>query len=406
LTVGSGKVVMLSAGQPSLNPRLVKEADSLCNAGYNVTVLYCYWNHWGANFDKQLIPTKKWKAIQVGGDPENKPLVYFFSKVIFRFAVFVCDRTKGKILADVAIARPAYMLNREAKKHKADIYIAHHLGALPAAITASKAHNKPCGFDAEDFHRNETSNDITNADVVFNTTVENKYFPQLSYLTVSSPQIANAYRQIFVDAKPTVLLNVFPKSDCKVIDSSGPLKLLWFSQTIGPNRGLDDVLAALQMLNKDWFELHLLGSQLPHNADFINDILNSGITVKLHAPIHPDKITAFANQFDIGLALEPGFSINNNLALSNKIFTYLQAGLAIVASETNAQKEFLSDNPTIGRTYATGNIKAMAAILTDYYQNKLLLRMTKNEALRLGHELYNWEAESLKFLEIVKQTIQ
>jgi glycosyltransferase involved in cell wall biosynthesis len=406
LTVRSQKAVMLSAGQPSLNPRLVKEADSLCNAGYDVTVLYCYWNQWGADFDKQLIPTKKWKAIQIGGDPQQTPLVYFFTKALFRFALFVCAVTKGKMLADVAIARPAYLLNREAKKHKGDIFIAHHLGALPAVITASKANNKPCGFDAEDFHRNETSGDINNADVVLKTTIENKYFPQVTYLTASSQQIAAAYEQIFIGLKPAVLLNAFPKSDCKVIDRDGPLKLFWFSQTIGPNRGLDDVVNALQTLNKEYFELHLLGDQLSCNTDFINEILNSGIMVKLHAPIPSDQIITFANQFDIGLALENKAPINRDICLTNKIFTYMQAGLAIIASDTAAQRDFIAKNPTAGNTYPAGHPNAMAAILLDYYNNRPLLTAVKTESLRLGHAQYSWEAESLKFLELVKHTLQ
>jgi glycosyltransferase involved in cell wall biosynthesis len=403
--VGSQKIVLLSAGQPSLNPRLVKEADSLCNAGYEVVVLYCYWNKWGAAFDKQLIPTKKWTAISVAGDPQHKWFTYFLSKIFYRIAVYVCGITKGKMLSDVAISRSAYFLNREAKKHKADIYITHHLGALPAAIAASKAHNKPCGFDAEDFHRNETSNDINNADVVLKTTVENKHLPQVNYCTTSSLQIAAAYQNIFAGLKPVVLLNVFPKSICTVTDPNGPLKLFWFSQTIGPNRGLDDVVSALQLLNKTEFELHLLGDQLPSTIDFITEIINSGITVKFHAPIHPDQIIPFANQFDIGLALENDIPYNRDICLTNKIFTYMQAGLAIIASDTIAQSDFMNKNSTIGHIYPKGNPKVMANILLRYHQYKEQLVITKNEALRLGHEQYNWELESLKFLTLVKQTI-
>ena len=396
---------MISGGQPSLNPRLVKEADSLCNAGYDVTVLCCYWNQWGAWFDKQLIPTKKWKAISAAGDPENDKFTYFLSKVFYRIAKYINGVTGGKILADVAVSRAAYFLNRAAKKHKADIYITHHLGALPAAIAASKLHNAPCGFDAEDFHRNETSDDINNPDVILKTAVENKYFPQVSYLTASSRQIAQAYQQIFGGLEPTVLLNVFPKSNCKVTESKGPVKLFWFSQTIGPNRGLNDVISALQMLDAINFELHLLGDTLPGGSDFVTAILSSGITVKLHAPIHPDEIIPFANQFDIGLALENKAPINRDICLTNKIFTYMQAGLAIIASDTTAQEDFVTKNPTIGDTYPAGNAKAMATILSNYYNDRQLLTTAKNEALRLGHEQYNWEVEGIKFLEIVEQTL-
>jgi glycosyltransferase involved in cell wall biosynthesis len=406
--LGVKNIVFITSGQPSLNPRLVKEADTLAAAGYTVTVLYMYWNAWGANFDLELLASKKWKAICVGGDPEFKNTLYFFSRVIHKFGQTINRKTKGRIMADIAVARASYFLIREAKKHIADLYIGHNLGALPAVIKAAKESNKPCGFDAEDFHRYETSDDDNNHDVILKTRIENKYIPQLNYFTTSSLQIAEAYSKIFTQLQPTVLLNVFPKSSVvnTLPNSHQPLKLLWFSQTIGANRGLQDIVGALQLLDNQHFELHLLGSKLHTDAAFINDLTSSGINLRFHDPIHPDKLTEFAAQFDIGLALEPGFSINNNLALSNKLFTYMQAGLAIIASDTIAQKDFIVKNSTIGHIYPTGNAKAMASILSSYYENSALLTLAKNESLRLGHEQYNWEVESTKFLKIVEHTLQ
>ncbi len=405
--MGVKSVLFITSGQPSLNPRLVKEADCLADAGYKITVLYMYWNAWGANFDKQLIASKTWKAICVGGNPQHTNIQYFLSRLIYKLAQTVAHKTKSRFMAEYATARASYYLIREAKKHVADLYIGHNLGALPAVIAAAKVNGKPCGFDAEDFHRYETSNDNNNSDVILKTQIENKYIPQLNYFTTSSPQIAEAYSKVFVDLKPIVLLNVFPKSTVTNTTSGKdqPLKLFWFSQTIGPNRGLDDIIGALQILNSIDFELHLLGDQSTSSKDFIDRLKNSGVNIKFHDPIPPDGVIAFAGQFDIGLALENKVPVNRDICLTNKIITYMQAGLAIIASDTTAQKDFITKNPTIGQTYPSGDAKAMAAILSSYYKDRLLLTAAKNEALRLGHERYNWEVESLKFLQIVEQTI-
>ena len=385
---------------------MVKEADSLCDAGYDVTVLYAYWNAWGTLFDKQLIPAKKWQAIRVAGDPEDNRFTYFLSKVIFRVAQKINNAFAGKMLLDAAIARPAFFLKRQAKQHKADIYIAHNLGALPAAVTVAKAHGKPCGFDAEDFHRNEVSDDANNPDVILKANIEDKYLPQLNYLTASSPQIADAYHKLYPDLNPVVLLNVFPKVAVRQkADTKGTLKLFWFSQTIGANRGIESVLSALSLLNRSDFELHLLGNQSPGDEDFISKITGSGITVKLHNPIPPDDIISFASQFDIGLALENQSPYNRDICLTNKIFTYMQAGLAIVASDTLAQRGFIAYNPTIGKVYPNGNEQALADILLSFQQDKRHLETCKSEALRLAQTQYNWEVESLKFLAVVKQTL-
>ncbi|GGH15248.1 glycosyltransferase [Mucilaginibacter phyllosphaerae] len=399
------KVVLVSSGQPTLNPRLVKEADALSNAGYKVTVIYAYWNDWGTKHDEQLLPAKKWQAVRVAGAPVDAKTTYFLSRLINFAGRLAVNRSLDRF-AEYAISRSTFFLLKEAKKHKADLYIAHNLGALPAVVQAAKANNSLCGFDAEDFHRHEISDDLNNPDVRLKGYIEDKYLPQTNYFTTSSEQIAEAYRQIYPKLKPVVLLNVFPKGDVRAIKINyhQPVKLLWFSQAIGANRGLDDIVDALQRLDPADYELHLLGSTMGNEA-FADRLNNSGINIKFHHTMPADELSLFAAKFDIGLALEPGFSINNNLALSNKLFTYMQAGLAIIASDTAAQQHFMNKYPHVGRSYSKGNAAQLATILTAFNTNRSMLDACKSEALRLAHEQYNWEMESLKFLDVVKNTL-
>ncbi|MDB5150374.1 MAG: hypothetical protein JWQ57_4394 [Mucilaginibacter sp.] len=406
----SKKVLLISSGQPSLNPRLVKEADILADMGYNVMVLYAYWNDWGTKFDKELIPTKKWKAICIGGDPHQKKLTYFFSRLIHGLSKLVSRQTKGKYLAELAISRAGYFLLREARKYDADIYIGHNLGALPATVKAAKTNKRPCGFDAEDFHRFEMSNNKTDYDVILKATLENRYIPRVNYLTASSPLIAEGYQQLFPDKNPVIILNAFPRNlniQQPGINKDSPIKLLWFSQTIGPNRGIEDIISALHLLKTYPFELHLLG-YLPIDTKiaFIDKLIEkSPIAVYFHEPIKSDELSIFSSQFEIGLALEPGFSVNNDLALSNKIFTYLQAGLGIIASDTRAHSDFLGQYPAIGKIYEKGSPQALADILLYYHQKRDKLFEARKAAFDIADKLLNWENESKRFLKLIEQTL-
>jgi len=110
-----------------------------------------------------------------------------------------------------------------------------------------------------------------------------------------------------------------------------------------------------------------------------------------------------AAKFDIGLASETGFSLNNNIALSNKIFTYMQSGLAVAASNTPAQSALMQQYPETGKTYS--NAKELSIILTGYDQNRELLFQTKNEAFKIGQNQLNWENESRKFLNVVERAL-
>ena len=51
--------VLITTGQPSVNPRIVKEADALHAAGLSVKMLYCYWINWAFEADKKLLKNVK-----------------------------------------------------------------------------------------------------------------------------------------------------------------------------------------------------------------------------------------------------------------------------------------------------------------------------------------------------------
>jgi glycosyltransferase involved in cell wall biosynthesis len=401
------KILLITSGQPALNPRLVKEADALTEFGYDVTVLYSYWNKWGTNFDKQLLAAKKWKAVCVGGDPVYNKLIFFASRIIHRFAGQLY-RVGIRWFADWAIARSSFFLVREARKYAADLYIGHNLGSLPAVVKTAQLYNKPCGFDAEDFHRNEVTDDPLNKDVLLKTYLEDKYIPHLNFITASSPLIAAEYQKLYPQVKKEVVLNVFPaNSDLNVEEMPGnkAIKLFWFSQTIGANRGIEDAIKALNTLNESSFELHLLGDVSENIKILFTGRLKNKSGLFFHEPIAPDHIIEFASQFDIGLALENKIPFNRDICLTNKIFSYIQSGLAVIASDTKAQTGLLKRYPSIGKLYTTGNAQSLADILSYYQLNRDNLFKTRNASLQASLEQLNWEIESKKLLSVTNLVI-
>lgn len=384
---------------------MVKEADALTDAGYEVTVLYAYWNDWGTLHDAQLFAKKKWIAIRLGGDPEQKRFLWFLSRLIHRISHLIVQKTGDyKSFADFAISRSSFFLKKGAKKHKADLYIAHNLGALPAAAHAAALNNKPYGFDAEDFHRQEIDDSIDSFHYKICTYLEDKYLPGANYITASSPMIADQYAALY---KRTVspILNVFPRATGLSIvkNEKESLKLFWFSQTIGPGRGLELVIRAIGQSGVNC-ELHLLGkpvegykqslSELARDAGIANDNLY------FHEPVKASQIFSIAPQFDIGLASETNSCLNRDISLTNKIFTYIQCGLAVAASNTMAQSSLLEQYPQTGGVYK--NAAGLSAILNKYNKNRDLLYQTKRAAYQTGQTELNWETESKKFLKVIE----
>lgn len=403
-----GKIVLVTSGQPSLNPRLVKEADSLFDAGYDVTVVYLYWNDWGTDLDKQLLSEKKWKSIRVGGDPKNEKWIYWLSRIRHKFAnIFVSKFGYRFGLPELSIARGSLNLMRKVKGLKADLYIAHNLGALPAATIAAKNNHAKCAFDAEDFHRQEVTNDYNSGEFKLKKIIEDKYLPKVDYLTTASPLISETYKKLYPAIHPETILNVFPSQRNRLKKKKKNLRLFWFSQNIGKNRGLEEVICSLAY--QENVELHLLGFSMPSIKDYFKKLSEQSAfrseNIYYYAPIPSNEIIKFASQFDIGLATETGFPLNRDICLTNKIFTYIQAGQAIIASDTAAQKWLLESYPEMGFIYNRTKINQLTGIIRNYLSNSELLEEHQAKALKYAQNELNWEHDEKKFLKKIVNTI-
>jgi len=411
-------IVLITTGQPSTNPRLVKEADTLVAKGYQVTVLYAYWNSWATETDRQMLTHRRWAAFRVGGNPLTDKRLFIQSKVYHTlcrrlFKYFTYLGTFGINLSfriqEYAIARATPALIRASKQLKADLYIAHNLGALPAAVYAAQINHGLAGFDAEDYHRNEGTNNQRSVSYLLNKALEDRFIPLLQYFSVSSPMIKALYEQHY--QMPALLIrNMFPKfQKLKANGDRKRLRLCWFSQTIGPNRGLELLIRALQNLDPEKIELHLLGNlKIGFKAQMsqLNEQNLQSLRIVFHEPVSPAKLCDFIADFDIGIASEPAFCINNDVALSNKVYTYIQCGLALLLSDTSAQKAFHQEYPGIGMLYKKDSIKDLKAAILYYLKHPEYLQTVKESNYRLGQYKLNWEKEADKFVNQIGYTLQ
>jgi glycosyltransferase involved in cell wall biosynthesis len=101
------------------------------------------------------------------------------------------------------------------------------------------------------------------------------------------------------------------------------------------------------------------------------------------------------------LATEIGIPKNRDLCLTNKIFTYIHSGLAIVASDTSAQKQLLQEFDEMGMIYERNNISTLQNIFKTYLTDKNLLIKHKIQAKNYAVESLNWENEKYKFLQVI-----
>lgn len=393
-------IVLVTITHLSTNPRLLKEAQAFAADGYEVTVLCCYTIRWGYEADRAIMEHAPFKTLLIGGSPTHNRLLWHYSRLRRK----ICSMLPFIAACRVRQFARAYdELLAAAIRLKADLYIGHNLGALPIVANAAKRRGVPYAFDAEDFHREEAASDAVSDSGRWKRLIEERYFPGAAYITAASPLIGAGYQKHFPGKTFTVINNVFPKAHQPPFrdTSNDALKLFWFSQTIGADRGLDDVLNALQLIPELEVRLTLLG----RCSDALKRYWESKCTcpnhsIQIYDPVEPTQIFTLAADQDIGLALECGISLNRLIALTNKIFTYLLVGNVILASETPAQKKFIQEHPSVGVSYPIGDAHAMANHLVNFSKNRKMLQDARRNAWQLAHDVLNWETEQKKLLTL------
>ncbi len=400
------KVVLVTSAQPAINPRTVKEANTLSNSGYDVTVIYTYKIDWAFEAEKNIIPLANWDGILAGGNPYSQKILYYYTKIRQRIFVYLNEIGLQKFnIAEHTQNRCYTEQLKIAKKLKADIYIGHNLGALPIVVKAAEYGKRKAAFDFEDYHRNEYQvTDVPRRKRI--EFLEKKYVSKVSYISFSSPAIKEEVLKDFPRyiGKTLTLLNSFPleKESNYTCMKTGQLRLLWFSQTVGPNRGLECLFEALLKLQDPNISLTIAGRVREDVIDTYTSLSKQILgPVEFAGVLQPHLLHKLALKHDVGLALEPGFSRNNSIALSNKIFTYVLAGNAVIFSETEAQKEF-NDTAKAGLSFPPDDVDALAACIRKYTDIELL-QAQKQHNLILARTKYNWELESEKLLEVISE---
>ena len=407
-------ICLITSGQPSTNPRLVKEADALTEAGYSVRVVCAHWTAWADATDEVMLVPRSWKTAvrYVGGELAWHDPRYLWSRGRHGLSVRLSRmaRLNGE-LQNWTLCRVLPELARAAKERRADLYVAHNLGALPAAVRAAQQNEAYVGFDAEDFHSGLSHTDDWATRAA--EKVERQFLPHCNYITAASPGIALAYEGKYAIPTPAPILNVFPLADrpsvLRASQSDQPLSLYWFSQTIGADRGLEDVVRAMGHLKGLKIELHLRGQWQNHYRNQLFELASAlGVgpeQIVSHGMDSADEMTRLASQFDIGLALEPGHSVNSDICISNKIFTYLLAGCGVIATATSGQRSIVEQVGAAGFLYEPGDFQALAKGIKSWYDDRSTLMAARCEAWDWGTRKYNWDLEKRKFLAVVENTL-
>lgn len=389
---------ILIAGHLCNAPRPQKEAAALAGAGHRVTVQGVWSNEVFAQRDRLLLRNAPFAFEPVADIRQGHP-----GALRHRFACRVASTLyrRARVFAPATLGYAVRAQLAEARAAQADLTIVHSEGGLWVGSRLLAAGLR-VGVDFEDWF----SEDLLPADratrpVASIRKVERELLRRASYRVTTSTALANALSKDSDTLAPAVVYNVFPWAERSPSDAASDRhdtsmpSIHWFSQTIGPGRGLEEFFSAMPKILFPC-EVHLRGQVASVGGKELLDTIPSEWRDRVHH--HPtvdnEELPGRIAGHDIGLALETDSIPSRDLTVTNKLFQYLLGGLAVVASATQGQREIAARTGRAIHLLPPGNAEAVAAVINSLLADRAVLEASKRDALESAHREFCWEKQS------------
>lgn len=402
----SARILIITNGHLCRNPRPLKEADTLGRAGYDVTVLAVRNHAASAILDRDLLqgaPFRYEPFDMLPGFATGRVTV--FRRRLLLWAARRAAAMTG--LPTIHALGPAGALLRRARRIPADLTMVHN--EVPHWVgTRLLDDGRTVAADFEDWNSEDLlPEQRAQRPLDLLRVVEQTLLNRAVHTTTTSHALAAALHARYGGRLPLVITNSFPlQRDPRSGPPGAPPSFFWFSQTLGPGRGLEIFLETWARTAGS-SRLVLLGEP---TAGFDEQVRNRlpperRTKVSFLPLVPPAGLPAVIAGHDIGLALESVVIPSRNLTITNKILQYLNAGLAVVASDTGGQREVLARKPEAGVIVDFRDRAAASAALDALLANRAALARRQAAARRLAEEVYCWEREAPALLAAVEAAL-
>lgn len=407
------KICILTQSHLCRNPRVVKEANTLVRAGYEVTILTTFAYADLLEEDLKLIdPRVKLKGV-VNLIPGETTKWY-------RLKERLRKRVAGELIARLGyenVFALGYDYKRNLKaaiREKADLYTCHQ---EVSTVIGCKLINKgfKAAFDFEDWYSHDLLPEANRSRPVKLLEKYEKIGLQkgaFSYTT--SESLSGAFADFADAAAPGVLHNVFPLAERQLLDGRfldrtdmEMPSIHWYSQTIGPGRGLEFLIDSLSEI-KTPLQLHLRGNLFGNFQDQLLSVFPHHLGHKLffHKLVPHKELLSRIAEHDIGLATEEYTPDSRNLTITNKILQYLLGGIAVLASDTAGQQEVARIAPESVFLFKNKDKESLVKVLNKLISDKIALKEAGKKALSTAENIFCWEKQEYKLLQWVENALK
>jgi len=292
--------------------------------------------------------------------------------------------------------------------NKYDILVANDLDTLLPNFLVSQLKKKPLVFDSHEYFTGVQ--ELVNRPFIRKIwkSIERWILPRLKYVITVSDSIAEKYKSEY-DISSVVIRNLARNSGSVAGYSRyelgiKPEDLILILQGSGLNidRGGEELIDAICIT--PGVTLLVVGS-----GDILDvmkqKVMENNISDKvIFVPkLSWENMMRYTKVADVGISIDKDTNLNYYYSLPNKLFEYISAGIAVIASALPEVKKMVEDN-RCGIVLDTITPEEISRGIMRLRDDRQLLNDLKQNA-RIASEKFNWENESKKLYSFYEDII-
>lgn len=288
---------------------------------------------------------------------------------------------------------------------------AHDFTALPAGFIISVIKRIPLIYDTHELWSESEHESYPSCVFKIAYWIEKYFARKANYVITVSDSIKDYLRVYFNNPNLETVRNIpsYTHQDSADLNDKksgveGTVPTFIFAGSIDRKRGLNTILQSLGLIGDLEYKFLFLVDELTGN-EIVRQAgryeLKDRVIIEKVVP--QDKLIEHLSHADIGVHAIENSCLNHEYCLPNKIFEYINAGLAILCTDVKEMSQ-LVHTYDIGMTFRSSDVLDLAEKMRSLLNDKKNIKKYKSNAQKLS-KAHSWEEEYKKLKKIYKGLI-
>lgn len=413
------KICMLVRNNFLHDTRVLKEARTLSQSGYNIT-LVAIKKFKELSEHEEIMPNVTLYRIPVDknlpsmkkseGNTAKQGSASFARKVVKKLYSFVRPAVK-KIKRTGKFTKIDTKIILKGYREKADVYHVHDLNMLFEGYVCARLNKSKLIYDSHELFTERNTQKKSRFMNFILSNMEKRLIRRCDGVITVSDSISKYLAQLYGVDPPVVIRNCQrykPLTDKNVkiqelLGLSSNRKVILYFGRITFNRGLESLLESAAHIDKQAI-IVLIGNGEERYIDKLKESIASN---KLQdkfvilPPVDSSEADIYVSSADIGIIPTPNICLSYYFGASNKIFHYMAGGLPTLVSDHPEKRAIVVGND-LGEVFNPDDPLDIAEKINLLLGDNSLMKKYSENSLKAS-KIYNWENEEKKLLKLYER---